>query len=56
MCLRSTELDYLGDLEVSLARCRNVTAGHPSTGGGQLLPGPSNALGRFFRLSAEPYG
>jgi hypothetical protein len=30
--------------------CRNGAAGHPSADGGQLLPGPTTALGSFFAV------
>jgi hypothetical protein len=36
--------------------CRNGTTGHPSTGGSQLLPGPTIAVGPFLRLLVVPYG
>jgi hypothetical protein len=39
-----------------LAQCRDGTAGHPSTGGRQLLPGRTISLGPSLRLSASPYG
>jgi hypothetical protein len=35
--------------------CHSCTAGHPSAGGGQLLPGPTLALGPFRRLPAAPF-
>jgi hypothetical protein len=41
---------------VSLTPCRNGTAAQPSPGSGQLLPGPTIALGQFFWLTAVSYG
>jgi hypothetical protein len=41
--------------KMSLMLYHSCTAGHPSVGGGQLLPGPTLALGLFFRLFMAPY-
>jgi hypothetical protein len=35
--------------------CHSYTAGRPSVGSGQLLPGPTLALGLFLLLFAAPY-
>jgi hypothetical protein len=45
----------LSQMTVSLKPCTNGTAGQSSSGSGQLLPGPTIALGPFFRLTAAPY-
>jgi hypothetical protein len=36
--------------------CQSRMVGHPFAGGGQLLPGPTIALGLFLQLTAAPYG
>jgi hypothetical protein len=52
----SSLLDRRSYMTSYLTPCRNGTAGQPSSGSGQLLPGPTIALGPFLRLSAAPYG
>jgi hypothetical protein len=38
------------------ARCTNDSAGHSSAGDGQIIPGPTTALGPFLRLSTALNG
>jgi hypothetical protein len=51
----SSLFDSRSCMSASLAPFHFCKAGHPSAGGGQLLPGPTSVLSPFLQLSVAPY-